>query len=42
MKLGTTVFVLLAALPLAVRSDFVLTIFIFTFISSRSSTGSWP
>src|SRR5207249_4360252 len=32
MKLWTTVFVLLAALPLAVRSDFLLTIFIFTFI----------
>src|SRR2546422_7485784 len=32
MKLGTTLFVVLAALPLAVRSDFVLTIFIFTFI----------
>src|SRR5262249_42962487 len=32
MKLGIVMLVLLAALPVAVRSDFVLTIFIFTFI----------
>src|SRR5437879_2264193 len=32
MKIGIALFALLAALPLAVQSDFVLTIFVFTFI----------
>ena len=32
MKLGVAAFVVLAALPIFVRSDFLLTIFIFTFI----------
>src|SRR3989442_8269822 len=32
MKIGIALFALLAAVPLAVQSDFVLTIFVFTFI----------